>query len=171
MGDGCNLRVGCSDRCHTTPRAPELDRHPLPGSSLTSRVAWGFLCRVQLLHPAQKLPGHARSEGAPRQRVSVQFGIPGGGVASVTATRSDGSASESLRSCFTSWSSWSFEDEAVLNDMACYRHGLPARTGPEVLKLLFLKVGPGFRQFLGSRRPSSSSKPISAGGGLRPLLR
>jgi hypothetical protein len=34
--------------------------------------------------------------------------------------------------------------------------------------LLFLRVGPGLRRFLKSKRPSSSSERISASGGLRP---
>jgi hypothetical protein len=39
---------------------------------------------------------------------------------------------------------------------------------PEIQKLLFLRVGPRFRLFLGSKRPSSSSKTISASGGRSP---
>ncbi len=39
---------------------------------------------------------------------------------------------------------------------------------PEVHHLLLLGVGPGFRRFLGSKRPLHSSNPISAGGGRSP---
>jgi hypothetical protein len=36
------------------------------------------------------------------------------------------------------------------------------KLAPEVHYLIVLRVGPGFRRFVGSKQPSSSSKPINA---------
>ena len=45
---------------------------------------------------------------------------------------------------------------------------MTGRTYPEVHYLLFLRAGPRFRRFLGSKLQSSSSKPSSASGGRSP---